>query len=157
LTFRSDSRADVNRPWNWWSDKKQGGGALGAIGSHVIDGFRWLLKTEVSSVFCNLATHIPQRKDDTGTTREVTTDDEANMILRFSDSELTEAATGAVSLSMVEPGKPEHRLEIFGSGGAVMVEESGQLWQSQVGEGEWKKVDADRGELAPGMRDGGWA
>src|SRR6266496_1203975 len=39
LTFRSDSRADTNRPWNWWSDKKQGGGTLGAIGSHVIDCF----------------------------------------------------------------------------------------------------------------------
>ena len=43
LTFRSDSRADPNRPWNWWSDEKQGGGALGAIGSHVVDGFRWFL------------------------------------------------------------------------------------------------------------------
>src|SRR5258707_13591778 len=48
LTFRSDSRADPNRPWNWWSDKKQGGGALGAIWSHLVDGFRWLLDAEVS-------------------------------------------------------------------------------------------------------------
>ena len=30
LTFRADSRADVNRPWNWWSDKTKGGGTLGA-------------------------------------------------------------------------------------------------------------------------------
>src|SRR5882757_4969043 len=43
LTLRSDSRADPSRPWNWWSDVKQGGGALGAIGSHVIDSWRWLL------------------------------------------------------------------------------------------------------------------
>ena len=43
LTFRSDSRADFTRPWNWWSDIKQGGGTLGAIGSHVLDGFRWCL------------------------------------------------------------------------------------------------------------------
>src|SRR5438067_3232422 len=50
LTFRADSRADITRPWNWWSDIKQGGGTLGAIGSHVIDGFRWLLSTEVSEV-----------------------------------------------------------------------------------------------------------
>src|ERR1041385_2325710 len=28
LTFRADSRADVTRPWNWWSDIKQGGGVL---------------------------------------------------------------------------------------------------------------------------------
>ena len=38
-----------------------------------------------------------------------------------------------------------------------MIEESGELWQSKVGAGEWKRVEVDRGELAPGMRDGGWA
>ena len=157
LTFRSDSRADVNRPWNWWSDKKQGGGTLGAIGSHVIDGFRWLLGAEVAEVFCDLATHVPERKDESGKVHEVTTDDETNMILRFSESELTQRATGAISLSMVESGKAEHRLEIFGSLGALMVEENGQLWRSAVGDGEWKKVETDRGELAAGMRDGGWA
>jgi len=157
LTFRSDSRADADRPWNWWSDITKGGGSLGAIGSHVFDGFRWLLGAEVSKVFCNLATHIRERKDEAGKLREVTIDDEANMIVRFSDSELTEGATGAVSLSMVEPGKPDHRLEIFGSRGALMVEESGQLWQSRIGDGEWKSVESDRGELAAGMRDGGWA
>jgi predicted dehydrogenase len=157
LTFRSDSRADPDRPWNWWSDKKQGGGALGAIGSHVVDGFRWLLGTEVSAVSANLATHIRERKDESGATREVTTDEEANLLLRFADGELTEGATGNVSTSLVEPGKPEHRLEIFGAQGAFMVAESGELWRSQVGEGEWQKVEVDAGALAPGMRDGGWA
>src|SRR5687767_4352475 len=28
-SFSSGQRADLNRPWNWWSDVKQGGGALG--------------------------------------------------------------------------------------------------------------------------------
>ena len=157
LTFRSDSRTDPSRPWNWWSDKKQGGGALGAIGSHVVDGFRWLLDAEVSAVSANLATHIRERKDESGTARAVTTDDEANLLLRFADGELTEGATGNVSTSLVEPGKPEHRLEIFGSERAFMIEESGELWQSKVGAGEWKRIEVDRGDLAAGMRDGGWA
>lgn len=157
LTFRADSRADVNRPWNWWSDKAQGGGALGAIGSHVVDGFRWLLATEVSEVSCNLATHIRERKDEAGTSRQVTTDDEANLLLRFADSELTEGTTGNVAMSMVEAGKPEHSLEIFGASGALMIEESGVLWQAKVGDGEWKKVETDRGDLAETMRDSGWA
>jgi predicted dehydrogenase len=157
LTLRSDSRADPSRPWNWWSDIKQGGGALGAIGSHVIDGWRWLLGAEVSEVIGNLATHIRERKDESGSVREVTTDDEANLLVRFDDSELTEGATGNASMSLVEPGKPEHCLELFGSLGALMIEEGGELWQSKVGEGEWRRVETDRGELAPGMRDGGWA
>jgi predicted dehydrogenase len=156
LTFRSDSRADPERPWNWWSDEKQGGGALGAIGSHVVDGFRWLLGAEVSAVSANLATHIRERRDESGILRLVTTDDEANLLLRFADSDLTEGATGNVSTSLVEPGKPEHRLEVFGTRGAYMIEENA-LWQSRVGDGEWKRVETEPGELAPGMRDNDWS
>src|SRR5256885_5097242 len=157
LVFRSDSRADVDRPWNWWSDEKQGGGTLGAIGSHVIDGFRWLLGTEVSEVCCNLATHIRERKDEeSGDSRAVTTDDEANLLLRFAQSELTDGATGNVSLSMVEPGKSEHRLEIFGSLGALMINEAAEVRRADVGTGEWEKVETEPGELAPGMPAGGW-
>jgi predicted dehydrogenase len=157
LTFRSDSRAGSNWPWNWWSDRKQGGGALGAIGSHVIDAFRWLLGTEVSEVFCNLATHVRERRDDAGELHQVTTDDEANLILRFSDSELTRAATGNASMSLVEAGKPEHRLEIFGSDGAFMIEDGGELWHARIGEGEWHRIETGAEELAKGMRDGGWS
>jgi predicted dehydrogenase len=156
LTFRSDARAEPERPWDWWSDIKQGGGALGAIGSHVIDGWRWLLEAEVTDVFGNLATHIRQRRDDRGQVREVTTDDETNLLVRFADGEFTEGATGNGSMSLVEAGKAEHRLELFGSKGALMIEEGGELWQSKVGEGDWRRVETDKGELAAGMRDAGW-
>jgi predicted dehydrogenase len=156
LILRADSRADPDWPWNWWSDIKQGGGALGAIGSHTIDGFRWLLGAPVSEVCCNLATHVRQRQDESGKMREVTTDDETNLLLRFADSELTEGANGNASLSMVEAGKPEHRLEIFGERGAYMIEDNA-LWQSRVGDGEWKRVETDPGELGSGMRDNDWA
>jgi predicted dehydrogenase len=157
IIFRADSRADPNRPWNWWSDKTQGGGVLGALGSHVVDGFRWLLATEVDAVTCHLATHIHERKDHDGKSRPVTSDDEANLLLRFNDSEMTDGATANVSMSMVEAGKPEHRLEVFGERGALRVEGDGELWRANVGDGDWKKVEVDRGELAPGMNENGWA
>ena len=157
LTFRSDSRADADRPWNWWSDKTKGGGTLGAIGSHVIDGFRWLLNTEVAEVFGNLATHVRERKDEDGVLREVTTDDEANLLLRFADSELTDGATGNVSLSMVEAGRPEHLLEIFGTRGALRIDDGGSLGRASVGGEEWTSIETDRGRLAKEMKDSGWA
>ena len=157
LTFRSDSRADVERPWNWWSDKTQGGGALGAIGSHVVDAFRWLLDTEVDEVFCNLATHVHERKDDSGRTRPVTTDDEANLLLKFVDSESTDGATANVSLSMVEAGASAHLIEIFGARGALKVDGNGYLSMAKVGDGDWTSVETDRGELAPGMAEGSWS
>jgi predicted dehydrogenase len=157
LTFRADSRADVSRPWNWWSDIKKGGGVLGALGSHVVDGWRWLLDTEVTDVACNLATHVHERQDENGNLREVTTDDEANLLVRFAESDLTDGATGSASMSMVEAGKPEHRLEVFGARGALRVEENGELWQAKVGDGDWTRIETERGELAKGMRDSGWA
>ena len=157
LLFRADSRADASRPWNWWSDAQAGGGALGAIGSHAVDAFRWLLDTEVSEVFGQLATRVLQRTDkQTGEVRTVTTDDEANLILRFADCELTRGATGTISLSVVESGRPEHRLEIFGSTGALMIE-GNQLFRASTGLGEWQAVEVGQGELANGMSDNEWS
>ncbi|MGA9997119.1 MAG: Gfo/Idh/MocA family oxidoreductase [Pyrinomonadaceae bacterium] len=158
MTFRSDSRAAADRAWNWWSETQAGGGALGAIGSHAVDGFRWLLGAEISEVFGSLVTHVAERPmKETGEMRRVTTDDEANLLLRFAESELVKNTLGAVSLSMIEAGRPEHRVEIFGSRGALMIEESGELWRSEIGAGEWKRVETERGELAKGMRDSSWS
>jgi predicted dehydrogenase len=157
-TFRSDSRAAAERAWNWWSDASMGGGALGAIGSHVIDSFRWLLGTEASDVICQLATHVAERPEQqTGEMRPVTTDDEVSMLLRFADSRLTRGATATVSLSVVEQGRGEHRLEIFGSEGALMVEEEDRLWHSPTGAGEWNRIEVEPIEIAPGMRGSGWS
>lgn len=158
LLFRADSRSSSERAWDWWSDAAAGGGALGAIGSHAVDAFRWLLGTEVSYVFGQLATHVRERVEKgTNETRPVTTDDEASLLLRFADNDLMTGATGAISLSVVEPGQSEHRLEIFGSRGALMIEDDGVLHQAQAGSGQWQAVETGRGELAAGMRDGSWS
>jgi predicted dehydrogenase len=155
--FSSGQRADLNRPWNWWSDVKQGGGALGAIGSHLIDAGRWFLNTEVSEVFCDLATRIRERKDENGKAREVTTDDEANLLLRFNESELTECATGNAAMSMVQAGASAHLIEIFGSRGAVKVDGMGRVGTAKSGDTDWTELETDRGELAPCMAEGIWS
>ncbi|MEO6392369.1 MAG: Gfo/Idh/MocA family oxidoreductase [Pyrinomonadaceae bacterium] len=158
LLFRSDSRADTSRAWNWWSDVRSGGGALGAIGSHVIDGFRWMLGTEIASVSCALSTHIRERTDPiSGEKNSVTSDDEANLILKFADGPVTEGATGTASMSMVESGLPEHRLELFGTNGALLITERGEVSRARLGRGNWEPVETDPGALAPGLRDGGWS
>ena len=157
FTFRHDSRAGAGRAWDWWSDASAGGGVLGAIGSHAVDTFRWLLGAEVSEVFCSLSTHVRERPATGGGMRRVTTDDEANLLLRFADGELTRGATGAVSLSVVEPGRAAHTIEVFGSRGALRMEGGAELWRARVGAGGWQGIEVGRGDLAPGMRDNEWS
>ena len=155
--FRSDYRS-IARPWDWWSDVKMGGGALGAIGSHVVDSFRWALSAEVTKVLGMLTTHIKQRSDKTtGGMRAVTTDDEAKLLFHFSDGPHTEGATGAASISVVESGKYENRLEIYGTKGALMVEETGELWLSPTGASAWRPVQVEQDHMAQGMREGSWS
>jgi predicted dehydrogenase len=156
--FRADYRGVLDRPWDWWSDEEMGGGTLGAIGSHAIDSFRWMMGAEIAQVFCMLSTHIGERPDKaSGALRQVTTDDEAKLLFRFADSALTQNTTGAASLSVVESGNTENRLEVYGATGALMVEETGELWHSPAGSGAWRPVPVDQDPMATGMRPGSWS
>jgi predicted dehydrogenase len=158
FTYRADSRASADRAWDWWSDREAGGGALGAIGSHAVDAFRWLLGAEISMVCAQLATHVAERPDErTGAARPVTTDDEAHLLLRFADSELTNDTTGAISLSMVAAGGPEHSLAFFGERGALMISEPEELYRAEIGGKKWQRIEVAPTSLAPGMQDGSWS
>jgi predicted dehydrogenase len=156
--FRSDSRASADAAWSWWSDERAGGGALGAIGSHALDALHWLLGAQVSHVSASLAAHVRERRDPvSGEARQVTSDDEASLLLNFADAETTERATGAVCLSMTEAGKMEHSVSVFGSEGALKIEGAGQLWHARVGAGEWREVETEAAPLAEGLRDSEWS
>ena len=156
--FRSDYRGIADRGWDWWSDAKMGGGTLGAIGSHVVDSFRWMLSTEITRALAMLSTHIKERLDkSSGGMRAVTTDDEAKLLFRFADGPHTDGATGAAALSVIESGKYENRLEIYGTKGALMVEETGELWRSPTGSGQWRPVQVDQDHMAQGMRESSWS
>ncbi len=157
--YRADARANTERAWNWWSDRRAGGGVLGAIGSHAVDTLHWVLGAQVSHVTASLATHFAERPDPDGGGRlkAVTSDDETLMLLRFADSGTTRGATGLVSLSVVEMGRSEHALEVFGSEGALRASGAGGLWHSRVGEGEWQKIETQDAPLADGLRDNEWS
>ena len=155
--FRAPHRGSADSPWNWWSDIDAGGGALGAIVSHVFDSLRWFTNAEISSVFCQLQTHVKKRTDaKSGEMREVTTDDEANLILRFADGELTEDATANISVSMVEYPIYQNRAEFFGTTGAIRVEYDGEFFVGKAGEETWRKVGVDLNEGIDGARATGW-
>ena len=89
--------------------------------------------------------------------RHVTSDDEAKLHFRFADASLTKNATGAAALSVLESGSYENRLEIYGTTGALMVEETGELWHSPAGSGVWRPVQVHQDPMAPGMRPASWS
>lgn len=155
--FRAPHRGSPDSPWNWWSDVNSGGGALGAIGSHVFDSLRWFLSAQVSQIFCQLQTHVKERRDaESNEMKSVSTDDEANLILRFADDEFCEDATANVSLSMVEYPAYQNRVEFFGTEGAIRVEFDGELFMGKAGDEAWQKVEIDLNEGVEGARNTGW-
>lgn len=154
--FRNASRGAKDIAWNWWSDKLQGGGALGAIGSHAIDALLWLTGAEISQVYCQLNTHVRERKDANGNWREVTTDDETMMLLRFADTDLTENATGSVSLSMVEFPDYQHSIEFVGTTGSLKILHLGEIFVTKAGEKDWTPVKVNLGKSIAGIFDSGF-
>lgn len=155
--FRAPHRGSPDAPWNWWSDIDAGGGALGAIGSHVFDSLRWFTNSEIAQVFCQLQTHVKMRRDgQSGATKPVSTDDEANLILRFADSEFCEDATANLSLSMVEYPAYQNRVEFFGTKGAIRIEFDGETYLGKTDDETWHKVEIDLNEGVEGARNTGW-
>ncbi len=142
--YRSDNRAQASRPWDWWSDAAQGGGVLGALGSHAVDALRFLLGREPTEVLGALATHTPQRVDPaSGAPRPVTADEEAEVLLRFDGG-----LTATVTLSSVEPGEPLHLTEVFGERGGLRVRGQ-ELWRSAPGGRKWEPVEVPALEPLP--------
>ncbi len=155
--FRAPHRGDPTVPWNWWSDAGEGGGALGAIASHIIDSFHWFLGTDVASVSCQLQTHIKERRNLSGEMMAVTSDDESNMLLRFRDGDLTSDATGLVSVSMCQNPRYENSLEFFGTDGSIRIDQSGMIDVASPGDEDWKRIDTDPGKTVTGVPDTGFA
>jgi predicted dehydrogenase len=155
--FRAPHRGDPSLPWNWWSDVNEGGGALGAIASHIIDSFHWLLGSTISAVSCQLQTHVKERKAPDGVLKAVTSDDEANMLLRFQDGDLTSDATGLVSVSMCEFPHYENTVELFGEKGAMRIDHNGMIDLTSANGERWDRLDVPLPGTAPGLPDTGFA
>jgi predicted dehydrogenase len=120
--LHSPARRDPALPWSWWCDLAQGGGALGAIGSHAVDALRVLLGSEVVEVRGFLHTFTGERRDlASGSMRPVTSDELVSAWLRFASGSLAE-----ISISMVD-GPRLHRIQIAGAEGTASIDEQAPL------------------------------
>lgn len=131
------------RAWNWWSDAGQGGGMLGAVGSHLIDGFRWLSGREVRAVTAMLyiTPQYSTRALPEGRSRAVTADDSGVLALEFDDG-----LRGMITLSAVAAADA-NRIAIHGTEGALVVTNHLELWGRRRGQ-DLHKIDVP-GEYDP--------
>jgi predicted dehydrogenase len=132
-SFSQDWALDKGRPLDWhFQQRYAGSGALGDIGTHVIDMARFLVG-EITSVVGSLSTHTKERAvtgfDDAarvprdlehGGTRlgTVDVDDTSSVLLRFRNG-----AQGSMLASRVAQGRKNHlEFELYGTEGSVLFD-----------------------------------
>ncbi len=112
-------RPDTPPPMTWAADRTQGGGLLGALGSHYVDGLRhWF--GDVAEVSGRLTTRNPARIDDDGNPHEADTDDTFAITLLF-ESGVIASMTAS---SQVSPNLGA-RITIAGSEGVLVATQRG--------------------------------
>ena len=146
--YSSPSRNDPERPWKWWSSEEHGGGVLGAVGSHIIDAFRYFIG-EASAIRATLRTFITERPDDDGNLREVTSDDWGTFAMRFAND-----AIATVTLSVVSGVDEPTEFQIHGSRGSIKLVED-RFLLSEI-KGEWKDQTERSEESLAGDSPGGF-
>jgi len=158
LDWLMGSRADPRRPWSWYSQRSEGGGVLGALGTHAFDTLHWLIgPTRQLSATCSTA--IAERPLARAKGAEagagpaaaqglepamapVDAEDIALVQLEL-DSASGQGVPAQMNLaSVARPGRG-YWIEIYGSEGSLVLGSSNQsdyvhgfqLWQARAGEG----------------------
>ena len=115
--YLHDRGIDPQAPRTWRHDKaRSGSGALGDLGSHVIDLARFLVG-EIAEVSGTLQTFIGERREaGTGALAPVDVDDAALALLRFENG-----ALGSFEVSRFGMGRKNYnRIEVSGDRGALV-------------------------------------
>jgi predicted dehydrogenase len=153
IAAHRSSRLDPDIPWNWLSDAEQGGGMLGALGSHLFDLARWIAG-KIESLTAMLQTGYFYRVDSaTGQRRQVTTDDHAQILLRFANG-----AQGSIIVSGLTPGPAQNQITVLGTRGALRLDGQWQLWSVQgerLVDNSWQSVETGFPEMLPAEVEAG--
>ena len=115
IDWLASSRANPQRAWNWYAQKKLGGGALGSIGSHTFDYVNWLFGP-AQSISAMLSTSIAERPDTSGEMKPVDSDDVCAIALTLTDGTLCQ-----ITLSAVSYAGRGHWIEVYGEKGTLVI------------------------------------
>jgi predicted dehydrogenase len=136
----------------WLSLAEQGGGRLGANGSHQVDLLRWWLG-EVGSVCGEALTLVPARRDKaTGEAWTATADDVTHFTLAMASG-----ARAQVFISAVAAHNIGNQVQIFGSKGTLTLSnEDERLWFAKAGQTMQAVAIEDPDAALPGVNPGIW-
>ena len=98
------------RNWGWLFDRAQGGGWIGAWGSHAVDTLRNVLDAEVTDVQALLRTDVRERPDGDGNLHTCTAEDGFTATLTLSNGASVAIDSGFAAVANVTP-----RFTVLGS------------------------------------------
>ncbi len=153
--------AAIGNSWNdpasrpkgdWWSLSDQGGGRLGANGSHQVDLLRWWLG-EVAWVTGAAPVVVPARRDTaSGDAWTATADD-----LAYFTAEMASGAVAQVIMSGVAARNLGNVTQICGSAGTITLSNDDErLWLARAGLGFEEITEPDPNAALPGVNPGIW-
>ncbi|SPJ25820.1 Gfo/Idh/MocA family protein [Palleronia abyssalis] len=137
---------------DWWSDASQGGGRLGANGSHQVDTLRWWLG-EPASVVGQALTVVPDRVDPkTGESWTATADDLSHLTLQMESGALAQ-----VFMSGVAAANMGNETQIFGSKGTITLSNSDERMYFAKAKAGFEEITVpDPNADLPGLNKGIW-
>ena len=154
--------ANIGASWNdpkgrpkgdWWLDAAQGGGRMGANGSHQVDMLRWWLG-EPASVVGQALTMVPDRIDPkTGEGWTATADDMSHFTLQMQSG-----AVAQVFMSGVAATNMGNTTQVFGSRATLTLSNADErLWLQRAGEASATEITVpDPTADLPGLNKGIW-
>jgi predicted dehydrogenase len=110
--FSAGSRAPLRR-YGWLFDAAQGGGWIGAWGSHAVDFFRWVFG-EIAEAGADCRTTIRERPDADGRMRTCTAEDGFTAWMRTAAG-----VTVTIDTTFVAPVNVPSRITVIGSDGVL--------------------------------------
>ncbi|MEB3307889.1 MAG: Gfo/Idh/MocA family oxidoreductase [Cyanobacteriota bacterium] len=136
------SRADPTRAWNWYSQASEGGGVLGALGTHAFDILHWLVGPS-RQLQARLSTAITERPrpDSPAAMAAVDSEDIALVQLDLQDG-TGRWVPAQLSLAAVARQGRGCWIELYGSEGSAVLGSANQndyvhgfgLWLARPGE-----------------------
>ncbi len=153
MSFASERR--LRMPYTWWYDEARGGGTLGALGSHMLDGIMDQFGTRVESVMAELNTYVKERPGPDGQPVKVTADEAFTLACRMHDGLRVQVESNIMGFGAKHDAGSGVLIEYIGSKGTLRLEGETRLtWAEHGGETEVIGEDALPSQEELGMPAG---